>query len=56
MCLLPQVSQSEEDMGVGFEFRILHQISNTAFFVFVFLSFVFSGLHPRHMEVPRLGV
>ena len=23
---------------------------------FFFLSFVFLGLHPRHMEIPRLGV
>ena len=25
-------------------------------FLFLFLSFVFLGPHPRHMEVPRLGV
>ena len=25
-------------------------------FIFIFLSFVFLGLHPWHMEVPRLGV
>ena len=25
-------------------------------FYFIFLSFVFLGLHLRHMEVPRLGV
>ena len=25
-------------------------------FYLIFLSFVFLGLHPRHMEVPRLGV
>ena len=26
------------------------------FFFFFFLSFVFSGLHRQHMQVPRLGV
>ena len=26
------------------------------FFFFSFLSIVFLGSHPRHMEVPRLGV
>lgn len=30
MCVLPQVSQSEEEMGVGFEVGNL-QISNTIF-------------------------
>ena len=25
-------------------------------FIYLFLSFVFLGPHPRHMEVPRLGV
>ena len=26
------------------------------FFIYLFLSFVFLGPHPRHIEVPRLGV
>ena len=26
------------------------------FFFFFFLSFVFLGPHPRHVDVPRLGV
>ena len=27
-----------------------------SFFLFIFGLFVFLGLHPQHMEVPRLGV
>ena len=25
-------------------------------FIYLFIYFCFLGLHPRHMEVPRLGV
>ena len=25
-------------------------------YLFFFLSFVFLGLHPKHIEVPRLGI
>ena len=34
----------------------LLRFSISLFFFFFFLYFVFLGLHPRHMEVPRLGV
>ena len=38
--------------------QILMDTSCVGFFLFVFLFFVFvfSGLYPRHREVPRLGV
>ena len=35
---------------------IRHREEKDYFFLFVFLSFVFLGSHPWHMEVPRLGV
>ena len=31
-------------------------ITNFILFYFIFPSFTFLGLHPKHMEVPRLGV
>ena len=31
-------------------------LGNSVDFLWFFLSFIFLGLHPRHMEGPRLGV
>ena len=31
-------------------------MTGTPLFVCLFICFVFLGLHPQHMEVPRLGV
>ena len=33
-----------------------HLWSSFYFILFIFLSFVFLGPHPQHMEIPRLGV
>ena len=33
-----------------------YNLSQLFLFFFFFLSFVFWGPHPQHMEVPRLGV
>ena len=41
------VGWGEKELGARFFFCL---------FVFVFLSFVFLGPHPRQMKVPRLGV
>ena len=34
----------------------LHYVTKYKLFYIFFLSLVFLGPHPRHMEVPRLGV
>ena len=36
--------------------RKFENVANIFKFYFIFLSFVFLGPYPRHMEVPRLGV
>ena len=51
------------DQGVGGKVRtqayvpvVRPSLFFSFFFFFLFCLFVFSGLHLRHMEVPRLGV
>ena len=40
----------------GYEFLVVYDL-NCIFFCFFFVCFfVFLGPHPRHVEVPRLGV
>ena len=58
-----QLMQTQEvgeicvSMTLSFPFGTLFPREVLAlFFYFYCLSFVFLGLHPRHMEVPRLGV
>ena len=36
--------------------RCLSVLTDTSFFVFVFVFLTFLGPHPWHMELPRLGV
>ena len=51
-----QASKSDaESAGEAVALSLLAYLTNLNFF-FCLLSFVFSGQHPRHMEVPRLGV
>ena len=40
----------------GYEKNFLEVRITFCIFFFFFLFFVFLGLHPQHMEVPRLGV
>ena len=37
-------------------FIIIFLYSFLVLFLFLFISFVLPGPHPRHMEVPRLGI
>ena len=37
-------------------FKYVHKVKQYFYFTFFFNLFCFLGLHPQHMEVPRLGV
>ena len=50
MCISPKNSSRLYAVLLG------HSFSVSVISLVNFLSFVFLGLHPRHMEVPRLGV
>ena len=51
LCETPIARTSEGTSSVFLPLR-----SAILFYLFIFLSFVFLGPHPWHVEVPRLGV
>ena len=50
-------AQNQSSLTADFRTPSFYSYTKVSFlFFFFFLSFVFLRLHPRHMEVPRLGV
>ena len=48
--------KTKRHLDLGLSFSVTLGFRGIFWVLFVFMSFVFLGLHPQHRKVPRLGV
>ena len=51
-----QIFTIENGVSCGFNIHCIHYVEVHSFYIHFFGLFVFLGLHPQHMEVPRIRV